>query len=897
VANGFKVGEFNKETSGVANTTQAITGVGFKPAAIIFFYTHLAVEGFTNTFASCGTGFTSGPSNSFSIQGGLKSGATVGSGFYGRMGTNAICFNDPINGTQNPNSVADLVSFDSDGFTLKWTTSSTNAFKIEYIAFANAGITNAFVGETTCPTTAGNVGITGVGFQPDIIFFLPTQNSVLNSGDSIFNGSLGVAMSSSKRWCQAPGGIQASMTSGTHWKTYQRTDACLLNLTTSGTEAYRADLVSMDSDGFTVNFITPGSFANYYGYLCLKGGSWDVGSFAANTSNTAQSVSGLAFQPDGAILAGFGYAASTSIQANGVVAHGAFDGTNQETNWMTATDATSSAGTETSFVTTKCYREGTTSGTVSREAGQTSLDSTGFTITWTTSNATAVQVLWVAAKISSVATTPVSQTAVSNYEALGFLNPVKISLHEARGPALNTATSNHEAQSLVLIGRTHLYEAELGVGQARTANYAATGLITSPRTSNYAASGAAIQSAISNIEAVLSVVQARAAFYEAELAAARSAISNHEARGFAAALATSNYEALQNLLRTAGSNHEAIARVLKAASSYYEALQSLARAAAQNYEARGSVAGLAVSNHEAVQALARAAVSYHEALQQATRSAGSNYEAELGIAQARAAYYEAVLAVGSVSMSRISNMEAAGPVIAARLANMEALLSAAGSRPANFEALAGLSSARVGNLEAVATISTARASAHEALARVLQARVANLEAALGISSARAAYYEAMQALGSVSMSRTAYHEGVPLVTPVSSSRTSYLEAISLITAGRPSNYEALQALLRAATTPVEALGSTARAATSNYAATLTALRAAIARYEALGGGTVGLAISNYEALFGGVSAIGEVFLQAFFALTLSRTAMFARDTELEADVARTVDLISKFNTK
>lgn len=97
---------------------------------------------------------------------------------------------------------------------------------------------------TLTPSGTGNLAVTGVGFKPRLVRF-----TVLPAASATANSSGGGAMTASARyaWSAASG-------SGGHSRS-QSTTACLLLVSGgSSTAVQAADYVSMDSDGFTINF-------------------------------------------------------------------------------------------------------------------------------------------------------------------------------------------------------------------------------------------------------------------------------------------------------------------------------------------------------------------------------------------------------------------------------------------------------------------------------------------------------------------------------------------------------------------------------------------------------------------------------------------------------------------
>jgi len=399
MSNGFKVGVFNKST-GAAPVDQSVTGVGFTPKALILICTAATAEGSQSDLALA-IGLTAGATQSESLTAWSDDNVSTSSTWQAKL-ARALTITAITSGVA---AQCDLKSFDSDGFTLRWLTNDANAYKIQYIAFGGSDITNAAVKFMTHQTGTGNKSFTGVGFQPDIIFLLSdnfsTPGHFGNSGLSI---GLGAGMSATKRWATCiSADTGATMANALNAQTYQRTDSIYLSVNPSGSQEHRFDLVSMDSDGFTLNQIANVSDVDF-GVLCIKGGSWDLGSFAKTTGAAPvdQSVTGLSFAPDGFILAsGKDVAASTSIVANAVNSMGAASGpTERAATNVFMSDTSIPTAARSGIWTNRCFA-GQDPNSAVNIADIKSLNSDGFTVTWTTNDTgNNPGILWVAAKLA-----------------------------------------------------------------------------------------------------------------------------------------------------------------------------------------------------------------------------------------------------------------------------------------------------------------------------------------------------------------------------------------------------------------------------------------------------------------------------------------------------------------
>lgn len=391
-----KVGSLAQPT-GTGN--QAYTGVGFQPKALLFFYNALTADG-TAVHAMIGTGVAVSSSSRAAVC--TQSDDAVATADSNRRHDNTKCVT-VINNAGTVLAAADLVTMDSDGFTLNWTTADATQRIINYIALGGTDLTNVAIKEITTPAGTGNQAYTGVGFQPDcIIGMSPAINAAPPGSAQFGTWGMGWGKSSSVRGSVGHSGdVSASAIIQSSFQT-----ATLMTVPSVGSVGAilnAFDLVSMDADGFTVNWSTVGG-TRYFWMLCLKGGSYAIGTVTQPTSTGNQAISGLGFQPTGLILAGnhrisagvsepwstsIGFASATT--ARGSIWAG---------NTNAATDTADSALIRTKVYTN--YTDGTP--TKNAEADLQSFDSDGFTLNWSTVDSTQRLLLYLAFGSTSLAT-------------------------------------------------------------------------------------------------------------------------------------------------------------------------------------------------------------------------------------------------------------------------------------------------------------------------------------------------------------------------------------------------------------------------------------------------------------------------------------------------------------
>ena len=393
----FKKGSFSRST---ATGSQSITGVGFQPKAIIFFWTQQTSAGLAAD-ANGGAGFTTSSSNERAVAY-FSDDALDSSNTSRRTSqTNCILIFDS-SGTFG--AQAALTSLDADGFTLAWTvTSGATADIVHYVALGGTDLTNATASSFSLTSGTGSQSVTGIGFQPDFIMFLDAFNATNDTTTTLVRNGMGFASSASSRAALAIAGDDGKDTSDTY--SMQRTDNAIAVLEEDGSSVNTlADLTSFDADGFTVNKSANITTHNVH-YLALKGGQYKVGNFNKSTNTTTpvdQSVTDVGFRPVGLLMASFNLAASTSIQTEARMSLGAADGppatnasASEGSTWWHDKHNVGTMDANQRTSTTKIATHGSQS-TLSAEADFKSFDSGGFTLTWTTNNAVAEQILYVA---------------------------------------------------------------------------------------------------------------------------------------------------------------------------------------------------------------------------------------------------------------------------------------------------------------------------------------------------------------------------------------------------------------------------------------------------------------------------------------------------------------------
>lgn len=382
-----KVGSFAMNTS---TGNQSVTGLGFQPEAIIFFYNKETADGFSDGFQT-GIGLATSSSNraAICVAGTDNVSPTVASRRHDN--TKCITYGSAAAGALVVD--ADFVSMDADGFTVNITNADATSRVISFYAFGGSDLTNVFIKEWIGNATTGNQSMTGVGFQPDVLMDVSAIfGTAPASGVGVCILSLGVGTSSSARGAM---GLRPGSTVATQIN--EKTQRAKLWTSTNGGSTFNeGDLVSLDADGFTVNVQTTNS-NRYHWTLCLKGGQYKVGSFNQKTSTGTNATTGVGFQPTGIFMFSWNNVTSTSLVEDTRHSIGAASAAGVEGSvWLGDIDAVNPQNNQENLDRTKVIKMCSVGSTTDAAADLSSFDSDGFTLDWTTADATAREIIYLA---------------------------------------------------------------------------------------------------------------------------------------------------------------------------------------------------------------------------------------------------------------------------------------------------------------------------------------------------------------------------------------------------------------------------------------------------------------------------------------------------------------------
>lgn len=375
-----KAGSF---TGSNATGNQAVTGVGFQPKFLVL----MTVSTADNAIANSGRlilGFASGSSDqqAFDIRDEDAQGTTntARSQQSGKILSIVNLSADTVLVS------ASLVSFDSDGFTINW--ANATAAVVHYFAIAGSDF-QAKVGSFDMNGSTGNQAVTGVGFQPKAVMFFGTIDNTTEGAQSQAKLSMGCATATNERWACSVYDQDSLGATNSIAKEYITESKCIIRNDASSV-TLAADLVSLDSDGFTVNITT--ALACRMIYVAFGGSAdYHAGTVTALTIAGNSAESGIGQTPACLLFAGVGASALDTISNNCFPTFGVCDGALQEevATMFVLNNAGISDSRRDQGSGSCIERLNLSSSLVDSTAGVQSFDSDGFTLNWTNTDGTA----------------------------------------------------------------------------------------------------------------------------------------------------------------------------------------------------------------------------------------------------------------------------------------------------------------------------------------------------------------------------------------------------------------------------------------------------------------------------------------------------------------------------
>lgn len=376
-----KAGSFNLGT-GAATTTTAVTGVGFTPKVVLFWWSG-RTESVDTTNGSidikAGFGAMVGSSNRRCTTFQLDDAAAT-------MATDRVFRNDAciasLTTAGATDGLADFSSFDGDGFTVVIDDAFATDLRVSYLALGGTDLTNVTTGTFTDSGATGNQDITGVGFQPDaVIVFGINDTATDNTPTAHGTFHIGAAAGSTPSNICFGSDSQDAVADSNN-VAYARSGDCIGAASSGGDTFADGSITAWLSDGFRINWSDAGISATYY-YVAFKGGSYKVGNVTTQTDTTTDIVaSGFGFQPSAAFFISACRAESTAgTPTSGLdLSLGAFDSTSSRcAQGVQEQDATMAAEGAAALELDEVYVNISTADAVEGLMDIKSVDSGGFT--------------------------------------------------------------------------------------------------------------------------------------------------------------------------------------------------------------------------------------------------------------------------------------------------------------------------------------------------------------------------------------------------------------------------------------------------------------------------------------------------------------------------------------
>lgn len=313
-----KQGTFALSTAAAGNT-QAVTGLGFTPTVVLFWLTRTTTNGDAGANQDCGFGF--GVAISASSRRCMfiayDDGEGGGGASHGKTMRNDSCI-AVMSDDVTLDGLMDLQSMDSGGFTLVIDDAFSSAWIVHYLAMDPANASLITFNEKI--TSTGQVGYTGAGFQPEAILLFgcnATLAAGLNAVTAASRFIMGVGTDSTHQGVvsaghNAPVSNFITPAYGYDGEIYARVTASDPSPGVIGT---RAALVSLNSDGFTLDWTEVTTNESYIFALCLAGPSFFVDDFTSATDTNQFSRTGYGFKPAACLYLGHGQVKSTQDTA------------------------------------------------------------------------------------------------------------------------------------------------------------------------------------------------------------------------------------------------------------------------------------------------------------------------------------------------------------------------------------------------------------------------------------------------------------------------------------------------------------------------------------------------------------------------------------------------------
>ena len=312
----FAHGSVQWLTTDVLNATKVVTGLGFTPKALRFYWVGLQSNSPTNAVSGAvnerrGVGFAVSAASRRAVGTFSLDGDNAGSQ-CGSVAMNT-CVAVTVTAAGAVDGQLDISSFDTDGFTLIVDDVTPANITVFYEAWGGTDISVAVVGDIAEPAATGTQNYTVNGFTSDgnqqVVMFAGVQSvNAVNSGQAQDTGlCVGFASSTLAANNVVVVGNADDASDPTDTDGYCRQGECLAQIVIAGGNPNaRASLSAWGTDLFTLNWAERATTNRRNIFLAIKGGRWRASSYTinGNTLNATATVSDLPFYLTGISLVG-----------------------------------------------------------------------------------------------------------------------------------------------------------------------------------------------------------------------------------------------------------------------------------------------------------------------------------------------------------------------------------------------------------------------------------------------------------------------------------------------------------------------------------------------------------------------------------------------------------------
>lgn len=373
---------------------QAITGLGFTPKLVFFFATPQTALGMSSGSGMC-LGGASGTSEQFAMGKMCPHAQTPARQWGGYNNTRCI----HIAGASSNLVVGALVSLDTDGFTVNFTTvDAANTYLIHFLALGGSSLSAVSTANQTIGPGVSLQNTTGHSFQPNCVLFMnPGAYTGPANADAFTNGGFGI-FAASDAGTQVGGGCRfTDNVNPTQNYTRARTDQVMIATASNSNDSFFTGyFCNWTSVGFNLRWTVVPSGLRYFSRVSLQADAARSGFFQQPTSTGNQSITGLGFAPEALLIWGLGKAANTSLQNHSSLQVGITDGVNQRGIFNAERHGVATSSNYQSTYNSLIQQRSDQDGSLQAEASLVSLDADGFTLSWSTVDATPRQFYYLA---------------------------------------------------------------------------------------------------------------------------------------------------------------------------------------------------------------------------------------------------------------------------------------------------------------------------------------------------------------------------------------------------------------------------------------------------------------------------------------------------------------------